>query len=136
MKNKKIPKSVTITPHTDKYIRDHMKAQGLTNYSAALDDAVEYAFNPEFRGEREAELTKKINQFSYSLNEHRKKTGRDFAILQEMMLATLFEIYKRSPDVPDDLEEVKNAQALALLDKVADKIAANLSETRPMKESD
>ncbi|MDB2683221.1 hypothetical protein N9Z27_03120 [Alphaproteobacteria bacterium] len=124
--NKKIQRSVYLSPKTDKYIRDHMKAQSVTSFAAAIEDAIEYAFDPELRGEREAELTKKINQLTYSLSEHRQKTARDLIFLQELMLRLLYESYYRMPQVPEDIHEAKHAKAMDGLNRVIKEVKSEL----------
>ena len=71
-------------------------------------------------------------QFSSSLAQHRKKTGRDLALLQEMMLQMMHTFYMyNSPLAETDLKAA-DAQAKVRLNNFMEDIVRGMSELKPI----
>ena len=83
---KTVAVNVTLEADVDKALQKHMKSQNLTNRSRAINDGLKYALYPEHRDDRSENLVKLYHQLLYSLNAHRKKTARDLAANQEILL--------------------------------------------------
>jgi len=130
---KKIARSVYLSEKIDKALHSHMKAQSLKSISVAIEDALEYALFPEFRDDRNKELTKMVAGINKSLNIHRKKTGEDFAILQETLFQFMLEYYRHTTAYPDDEAKIREADARARFNDFMERVARNVQEPRPMK---
>ena len=98
-KVKNVQKTIHWEPEVLQALENHMKREGINNYSIAANDAVKFALFPEHRDDRNADLMKLNQQMLFSLAEHRKKTGRDLMILQEMNLQLIKLIAMRTQDV-------------------------------------
>jgi hypothetical protein len=130
---KKIARSVYLSEKIDKALHAHMKAQSLRSISVAIEDALEYALFPEFRDDRNKELTKMVAGINKSLNEHRKATARDMTILQETMFQFMLEYYRHTTAYPEDEAKIREADARARLNDFMERVVRNIPEQRPMK---
>lgn len=133
-KVKNVQKTIHWEPEVLQALENHMKREGINNYSIAANDAVKFALFSEHRDDRNADLMKLNQQMLFSLAEHRKKTGRDLMILQEMNLQLIKLIAMRTQDVSQYDQAARETQANALMDKVMEGIARNLSQVKPLDE--
>ena len=133
-KEKPIKRSVYLSEKVDKALQAHMKAQNLKSITVAIEDALEYALFPEHRDDRNKEMMKLYGQLLYSLNEHRKKTARDFAIVQESICQLALDFYKHMEPYPKNEEKSRHEQAVKQWDDFMSRVVRQLSEQRAMKE--
>jgi len=135
---KKKPRKVQKTVHFDEDVWEalekQMKMSRNGNVSAMVNDGLRYAMFPEFRNDRDADLVKLYNQFSYSLAEHRKKTARDMAFIQEIVLQAVKNFYMRAAPVPESEQEAREVQANAMLDSFMENIVRNMSDLKPLSD--
>ncbi len=134
-KVKNVQKTIHWEPEVLQALETHMKREGINNYSIAANDAVKFALFPEHRDDRNADLVKLNQQLLFSLAEHRKKTGRDLMILQEMNLQLIKLVAMRTQDVSPHDQGARETQANVIMDKIMEGIARNLSQVKPMDES-
>lgn len=134
VKAKRVQKTVQFDSDVLEALEKQMKISHNPNFSAIVNDGLRYAMFPEFRNDRDGDLVKLYSQFSASLASHRKKTARDMAFLQEMLLRTMFEFYQHNNELADDAKPVKEAQATARVDKFMEEIIRNMSSLKPISE--
>ena len=115
-KERRVQKTVYFDPEVWMALEAHMKRERIDNVSIATNDAVKYSLFPEYRGDREADLSKLFGQLSFSLAEHRKKTGRDMMLLQEMILQFIKLFFVHTHQIPDSGRKAAEAQAEIRLD--------------------
>ena len=132
--DKRVQKTIQWDADVLEALEQHSVRKRLNNLSAAANDAVRYALFPEFREDREAETNKLLQQLNYSLNEHRKKTGRDMTILQEGLLQFVQYYLMHTHNIPKGEEEAARAQANARFDKFTEELVQKLPKSRPMAE--
>ncbi len=134
----KKPKKVQKTVHFDEDVwaalEKQMKMSRNGNVSAMVNDGLRYAMFPEFRNDRDADLVKLYHQFSYSLAEHRKKTARDMAFIQELVLQAMRNFYMHAAPIPESEQEALEAQANARLDMFMESIVRNMSDMKPLSD--
>ncbi len=132
-KEKKRPR-VQRTVHWDADVDDaleaHMARAKLENFSAAANDAARYALFQEHRGDREADLVKLYQQFSFSLAEHRKKTAQDLSVLKEIMLQSNLYYFMHTHKIPVAEQSAARAQAHARLDEFMDELTLGLTKPK------
>jgi len=133
-KTKKVQKSVYFDEDITKALEKQMKASHNSNFSAIVNDGLRYAMFPEFRNDRDADLVKLYNQLSYSLAEHRKKTARDMAFIQEIVLQSMKNFYLHHGAIPEDDLEALQAEANARLDQFMEGIVRSMSELKPLSD--
>lgn len=131
-KKKAVARSVTFDGDVEQLIDKHMKSQNLTNRSRVVNDGMKYALSPEFRDDRNEDMSKLYHQLLYSFNEHRKNTARDFAAIQEILLQSILENYKRMPAVDGGVDD---AEAHKRLDALMEKVVMNMGKAKGMDES-
>lgn len=115
-------------------LKKQLKVNKNANISAVVNDGLRYAMFPEHRNDRDADLVKIFSQLSYSLGEHRKKTARDMAFLQEMVLLFSKIFFMHTNPVPEKESAAREAQADARLDKFMEEIVRRMSELKPLSE--
>jgi len=135
-KVKKIQKSVYFDDDVLKALEKQMKTSHNPNFSAIVNDGLRYAMFPEHRNDRDADLVKLYNQLSYSLAEHRKKTARDMAFMQEIALQSMKNFYVHNTSVPEGEAEAMEAQANARLDKFMEEIVRGMSSLKPLSDKE
>ena len=128
-KKKTVAVNVTLEADVDKALQKHMKAQNLTNRSRAINDGLKYALYPEHRDGRSEDLVKLYHQILYSLNEHRKKTARDLAANQEIMLQFMLDYYANTP-----ASGKRDPEAQKRLDNLMEVVVRNLGKSKIMQE--
>ena len=133
-KSKRIQKTVQFDAEVYEALEKQMKMSHNPNFSAIVNDGLRYAMFPEYRNDRDADLVKLYHQLSASLAAHRKKTARDMAFLQEMVLRNMFEFYKYHNEIPDDAKASKEAQARGRLDHFMEEIIRNMTSLKPISE--
>ena len=133
-KTKKVQKSVYFDEDVMKALEKQMKASHNSNFSAIVNDGLRYAMFPEFRNDRDADLVKLYNQLSYSLAEHRKKTARDMAFIQEIVLQSMKNFYLHHGAIAEDDLEALQAEANARLDKFMEGIVRGMSDLKPLSD--
>lgn len=69
-----------------------MKRERINDVSITTNDALEYSLFPEYRDDRNADMSKLITQKLYLLAEHRKKTCRDMRVMQDILMQYI-EVY-------------------------------------------
>lgn len=133
-KAKRIQKTVYFDPEVWTALEKQMKQSHNPNVSAIVNDGLRYAMFPEFRGDRDADLVKLYHQLSASLAMHRKKTARDFAFIQEMVLKTMHEYFQHQPAVPEAEKPAREAEANVRLDTFMEEIVRNMPSLRPLSD--
>lgn len=105
-----------------------------TNISALVNDGLRYAMFPEYRGDREADMVKMMQVVIDSFVQHRKKTARDLAFIQEICLEHLDEFYRYNLPIPED--QVKEREVLARTRKIdfIKKIQNNMPKLKSFSE--
>jgi Cft2 family RNA processing exonuclease len=130
--DKRVQKTIQWDADVWEALEKHNKQMRLNNMSAAANDAVRYALFPEFRSDREADMTKQFQQLLYSLNEHRKKTARDITILQEGLMQFVLHYFMHTHNIPKGEQDAARAQANARFDGFLEELMQKLSKSRPM----
>jgi hypothetical protein len=133
-KAKRVQKTVYFDEDVWEAMEKQMKASHNPNVSAIVNDGLRYAMFPEFRNDRDADLVKLYNQFSSSLALHRKKTARDLAFMQELMLKFTHEFFMHHPSIPEDDKESKDVEANARIDDFMEKIVRGMRELKPLSD--
>lgn len=133
-KAKRVQKTVYFDEDVWETMEKQMKASHNPNVSAIVNDGLRYAMFPEFRNDRDADLVKLYNQFSSSLALHRKKTARDLAFMQELMLKFTHEFFMHHPSIPEDDKDSKDVEANARIDDFMEKIVRGMSELKPLSD--
>jgi len=133
-KAKRVQKTVYLDEDVWEAMEKQMKASHNPNVSAIVNDGLRYAMFPEFRNDRDADLVKLYNQFSSSLALHRKKTARDLAFMQELMLKFTHEFFMHHPSIPEDDKDSKDVEANARIDDFMEKIVRGMSELKPLSD--
>ena len=133
-KAKRVQKTVYFDEDVWEALEKQMKASHNPNVSAIVNDGLRYAMFPEFRNDRDADLVKLYNQFSSSLALHRKKTARDLAFMQELMLKFTHEFFLHHPSIPEDDKKSKDVEANARIDDFMEKIVRGMSELKPLSD--
>lgn len=133
-KAKRVQKTVYFDEDVWEAMEKQMKASHNPNVSAIVNDGLRYAMFPEFRNDRDADLVKLYNQFSASLALHRKKTARDLAFMQELMLKFTHEFFMHHPSIPEDDKDYKDVEANARIDDFMEKIVRGMSELKPLSD--
>ena len=130
----KTQKTVQFDDAVMEALTKQMKVSKNGNFSAIVNDGLRYAMFPEHRNDRDADLVKLYNQFSSSLAMHRKKTARDLAFIQELMLEMTRVFFVHHNDVPDDQAEGREAKANARLDAFMETIIRNMGDLKPLSD--
>jgi len=133
-KSKKVQKTVYIDEDVWEALEKQMKMTRNTNVSVLINDGLRYAMFPEYRSDRDGDLVKLFQQLTFSLADHRKKTARDLAFLQEMMLQAVKNQYLSFPPVPEKDIDVKEADANMRLNHFMESIVRNMGQLKPISE--
>ena len=133
-KAKRVQKTVYFDAEVWEALEKQMKVSHNLNVSAIVNDGLRYAMFPEHRNDRDADLVKLYNQFSASLAMHRKKTARDLAFMQELILKFSHEFFMHHPSIPEDSKAPREAEANARLDAFMENIVRNMSELKPLSD--
>jgi hypothetical protein len=133
-KTKRVQKTVYFDAEVWEALEKQMKVSHNPNVSAIVNDGLRYAMFPEHRNDRDADLVKLYNQFSASLAMHRKKTARDLAFMQELILKFAHEFFMHHPSIPEDNKAPREAEAYARLDAFMENIVRNMSELKPLSD--
>lgn len=131
---KKVQKTVYFDEDVWKAIEDKMKMSRNSNHSVVVNDGLRYAMFPEYRNDRDADLVKLYNQFSASLAQHRKKTARDLAFIQEMVLKSMHAFFQHYVEAPEGEKEARETQANARLDRFMEDVMRNIGELKPLSD--
>lgn len=129
---KKIQKTIHFDDDVSEALEKQMKISKNPNYSAMVNDGLRYAMFPEHRSDREADLVKLNQQFSASLAQHRKKTARDLALLQEMMLQMMHTFYMHNSPLPESELKAATAQANVRLNDFMEGVVRGLLDLKPI----
>lgn len=133
-KNKRVQKTVHFDPETWELLEKHMKQSRVNNVSIAVNDAVRYSLSPEHRSDRDGGLEKLYHQLAFSLAEHRKKTHRDMAFLQEMLFQYVQTYFAHTHAIPDSERGAADAQANARLDAFMEQLVRKLAKGKSKKD--
>lgn len=133
---KNIQKSVQFEPEVYEAIEKQMKMSKTGNFSKAVNDAIKYAVFPEHREDRDADLYKMMQVVLDSFVQHRKKTARDLAFIQEVTLESLQEFYRHNLEIPEDQKEERDVQAKARTIKFVETIVRNMPELKSFSEKE
>lgn len=117
-------------------IQNQMKLSKNANISSAINDAVRYAAYPEHREDRDADLHKKLQVVQDSFVQHRKKTARDLAFIQEAMLEQLQELYRHFPELPEDKRKENDVRAKSRAISFVKNIQKNMSALKSFSEKE
>lgn len=123
-KKKTVARSVYLEEDVDKALKNFMASKNINSISLAVNDALKQVLFQKERDERNIN-----NQILYSLNEHRKKTGRDLAANQEILLQFILEFYKQMP-----VAEKPEQDAQQRLDDLMETVVRNLGSARGMED--
>ena len=133
-KNKRVQKTIYFDSDVWEALEKQMKASHNPNISSIVNDGLRYAMFPEFRNDRDADLVKLYNQFSTSLASHRKKTARDMAFIQELILKFSHEFFIHHPSLLNSDREVREVEANGRLDQFMENIVRNMSDLKPLSD--
>ncbi len=133
-KKKGVTRSIVFRPDVEKELQSYMKAKNLRNVSATVNDLIDFALRPERRDERNSDMAQLYHQILYSLNAHRKKTARDLAANQEILLQFILDYYKSNPAATDAMDEGRREIALKRLDKLMVTVVQNLGKSTLLPE--
>lgn len=133
-KGKKIQTTVYFDPDVWEELQKKMKITKNTNVSVLVNDGIRYAMFPEYRNDRDGDLVKLFQQLTFSLADHRKKTARDLAFLQEMVLQGIKNQYLVFPPVPEKDIDVKEVDANMRLNYFMEEIVRNMGQLKPISE--
>ena len=133
-KAKSRQKTVYFDDDVWKSLEKQLKVSKNANLSAVVNDGLRYAMFPEFRNDRDGDLVKLYGQFSYSLAQHRKKTSRDMAFIQEIMVLFTKIFFMHTNPVPEKESAAREAQANARLDKFMEEIVQKMADLRPLSD--
>lgn len=133
-KAKRVQKTVYFDEDVWEALEKQMKASHNPNVSAITNDGLRYAMFPEHRNDRDADLVKLYNQFSASLASHRKKSARDMAFIQELILKFTHEFFMHHPSIPEDDKTPREAEANARLDSFMETIVRGMGELKPLSD--
>lgn len=134
-KKKGVTRSIVFRPEVEKELQSYMKAKNLRNVSSTVNDLLDFALRPERRDERNSDMAQLYHQILYSLNAHRKKTARDLAANQEILLQFILDYYKSNPAITDAMDEGRSEIALKRLDKLMETVVQNLGKTKLLPEN-
>ena len=135
-KNKKTQRTIHFDEDVLKALDKQMKVSHNSNLSAIVNDGLRYAMFPEFRNDRDADLVKLNAQMGASLAQHRKKTARDLAFIQEMVLQMMKVFYMHNQPISEDDKAALEAQAKARLDDFMEGIVRGMSELKPISDQE
>jgi hypothetical protein len=135
-KKKGTTRSIVFRPDVEKELQSYMKAKNLRNVSATVNDLLDFALRPERRDPRNSDMAQLYHQLLYSLNAHRKKTARDLAANQEILLQFILDYYKSNPQASDAADEGRHDIALRRLDKLMETVVRNLGAPRILDEGE
>ena len=130
-KGRRVQKTVHFDPEVWELLEKHMNQSRVNNVSIAVNDAVLYSLSPQHRSDRDGGMEKLYHQLSFSLAEHRKKTARDMAFLQEMMFQYIQTYFAHTHMIPDSERGAADAQANARLDTFMEQLVAKLTQKKP-----
>lgn len=133
-KSKKVQKTVYIDEDVWEALEKQMKMSRNTNVSVLINDGLRYAMFPEYRSDRDGDLVKLFQQLTFSLADHRKKTARDLAFLQEMMLQAVKNQYMAFPPVAEKDKDAKEVDANMRLNHFMESIVRNMGQLKPISE--
>ena len=134
-KKKGVTRSIVFRPEVEKELQAYMKAKNLRNVSSTVNDLLDFALRPERRDERNSDMAQLYHQILYSLNAHRKKTARDLAANQEILLQFILDYYKSNPATTDAMDEGRSEIALKRLDKLMETVVQNLGKSKLLPEN-
>lgn len=134
-KKKGVTRSIVFRPDVEKELQAYMKAKNLRNVSATVNDLLDFALRPERRDDRNSDMAQLYHQLLYSLNAHRKKTARDLAANQEILLQFILDYYKSNPVATGALDEGRSDIALKRLDKLMENVVQNLGKSKLLPEN-
>ena len=134
-KKKGVTRSIVFRPEDEKELQSYMKAKNLRNVSSTVNDLLDFALRPERRDERNSDMAQLYHQILYSLNAHRKKTARDLAANQEILLQFILDYYKSNPATTDAMDEGRSEIALKRLDKLMETVVQNLGKSKLLPEN-
>ena len=127
---KRIQKTIQWDTDVWTALEDHNKRSRLNNMSAAANDAVKYALFPEFRGDRDKDTVKLLQDIRASLYEHRKNTARDLMILQEGLFQFVEVFFQHTHSIPKDELAAAKAQAKARLDDFMEQLVRKMQDPK------
>jgi hypothetical protein len=123
---KKRQVSVYLDEDVEKVLEKQMKMSKNTGFSAAINDAVRYAAFPEHRQDRDADLYKMMQLVLDSFVQHRKKTARDLAFIQELAGELLTEVYRHNAPLSEEQFKERDAEARARAVSFVEDIVRNM----------
>ena len=127
---KKRQVSVYLDKDVEKVLEKQMKMSKNASFSAVINDAVRYAAFPEHREDRDADLYKMMQVVLDSFVQHRKKTARDLAFIQETIGELLTEVYRHNPPLPEETYKERDAEAKARAVSFVENIVRNMPELK------
>lgn len=129
-KQKKIQRTVYFDPEVWEFLEQKMKTSKNANISAVVNDGLRYAAFPEHRTDREADMVKMMQVLQDSFVQHRKKTARDLAFIQEISLESLNEFYRHNPELTDEEIKGKDVASKARMGSFIERIVRNMPKLK------
>jgi len=123
-KKKTVARSVYLEADVDKALKNFMAGKNINSISLAVNDALKQVLFEKERNDSNIQ-----NQILYSLNEHRKKTARDLAANQEILLQFILDYYINNPPA-----EARDDAAQERLDSLMETVVRNLGKSQIMQE--
>ncbi len=135
-KVKKVQRTIYFDPEVWAFLEDKMKVSKNSNISAVVNDGLRYAAFPEHRSDREADMVKKMDVLLDSFVQHRKKTGRDLAFIQEMILESLNEFYRHNDQIPENEAKERDVKAKARVMTFIENIVRNMPKLKSFSDKE
>jgi len=129
-KAKKVQRTIYFDPEVWEHIERTMKVSKNANVSAVVNDGLKYAAFPEHRSDREADMVKMMQVLSDSFVQHRKKTARDLAFIQEISLESLKEFYRHHDPLPQDIIKERDVSAKDSMRSFIESIVRNMPKLK------
>ncbi len=129
-KEKPVQKTMYWDPDVWAALEKHDKQTKTNNMTATANDAVRYALFPEYRGDREKDMVKLMQDVRASLYEHRKTTARDLMILQEGLFQFIDVFFMHTHSIPKSELAAAKAQAKARLDEFMEELVRKVQNPK------
>lgn len=129
-KEKPVQKTMYWDPDVWAALEKHDKQTKTNNMTATANDAVRYALFPEYRGDREKDMVKLMQDVRASLYEHRKTTARDLMILQEGLFQFIDVFFMHTHSIPKSELAAAKAQAKARLDEFMEQLVRKVQDPK------
>jgi Arc/MetJ-type ribon-helix-helix transcriptional regulator len=128
--------TVYLDEDVEKMVDKQLKISRNGNISSVINDAIRYAAFPEHRQDRDADLYKMMQVVMDSFVQHRKKTARDLAFIQEVCLESLQEFYRHNLEIPESQKKERDVKARARTIAFVENIVRHMPELKSFSEKE